>query len=181
MEIILGKTAGFCFGVKNAIDEAKKEIENNEQICCLGEIVHNKNVIKSLEDAGMKFIKDVDEAKGTVIIRAHGATKEIYQQIEKMGLKIKDLTCPKVLKVHNLAKEYSQNNFFIILIGIREHPEAKGIISFSGENSYIIQEKEDIEEAIKKVNESKVEDVLIISQTTYNSKKFDEIARNNRK
>ncbi len=177
MEIILGKTAGFCFGVKTAVEEAKKQIKENEEICCLGEIVHNKNVIKDLESIGIKFIKNVEEAKGTVIIRAHGATKDTYKKIEQMDLKIKDLTCPKVLKIHKIAEEYSKDGFFIILIGIKEHPEAVATISFCGENSYILQEKDEIEQAVEIIKKSKISNILIVAQTTYNSKKFDDIAQ----
>ena len=76
MEIILGRTAGFCYGVTRAVDGAKEEIKNNSEIYCLGEIVHNKNVVKKLEEQGIKFIDQIEEAKGNTIIRAHGIPKK---------------------------------------------------------------------------------------------------------
>lgn len=175
MEIILGKTAGFCYGVKTAVEEATKNIGVNEKIYCLGEIVHNKNVIKELEEKGVKFIDDIDKAEGTIIIRAHGAHKDTYKKIQSKGLKIKDLTCPNVLKTHEIAEKYSKKGYYIILIGVKNHPEAIGTLSFCGENSYLIQEKEDIKNALDKINASNKNNVLIMAQTTYNSKKFDEI------
>ena len=181
MEIILGKTAGFCYGVKNAINEAKKAINSKEEIYCLGEIVHNKSVINDLKQKGIKFVDNIDEAKGQIIIRAHGAPKSTYEELNQKGIKIKDLTCPNVIKTHEVAEEYSKKDYFIILIGIKEHPEAIGTLSFCGSNSYLLQEKEDIENAIKAINQTKLKNVLIMAQTTYNSKKFDDIVRNFRR
>lgn len=176
MEIILGKTAGFCYGVKNAIDEATKFVQNNEEIYCLGEIVHNKSVTKSLEEKGIKFIEDINEARGKVIIRAHGAPKDTYKILKQKGIEIKDLTCPNVIKTHDIAEKYGKQDYFIILIGIKDHPEALATLSFCGENFYLVQEKEDIKEAIENINNTKKENILIMAQTTYNSKKFDDIA-----
>lgn len=177
MEIILGKTAGFCYGVKRAIEEAEKEIEKNEKIYCLGEIVHNKSVIKELEEKGLIFIKNVQEANGKTIIRAHGAPKSIYKELEQKQIPIKDLTCPNVFKTHEIAEEYNKKNYFIILVGIQNHPEAIGTLSFCGEKCSLVQEKEEIPQLIEKINESKSDNILIMAQTTFNSKKFDEISK----
>ena len=130
MEIIIGKTAGFCFGVKNAVENTMKELEKKEETYCLGELVHNKQVTEELILKGAKFIDDIYEAKNKVIIRAHGVTKEIYENAEKLNLRIKDLTCPKVLKIHSIAEEYSNKDYFIFLIGQKEHPETIGTASF---------------------------------------------------
>ena len=84
MEIFVGKTAGFCYGVERAVNGAKEEIrKNKEQIYCLGEIVHNKQVIQSLEKAGIKFIEQIEESKGKTIIRAHGISKKIEEKAKK--------------------------------------------------------------------------------------------------
>ena len=178
MEIVLGKTAGFCYGVKNAVEEAKKSINQNKEVYCLGEIVHNKSVIDELTNKGINFIDDIDAAKGKIIIRAHGISKDLYDELNKRKIEIIDLTCPNVLKTHEVAEEYSKKNYFIVLIGIKNHPEAIGTLSFCGNNSCLLQEKEDIEDVIKKVNDCKLENILIMAQTTYNSKKFDDIVDN---
>lgn len=177
MEIILGKTAGFCYGVKRAIDGAKKNIKPNETIYCLGELVHNESVIKDLKERGIRFIDDLDEAKNKIIIRAHGTSKPIYEKLVQKGIEIKDLTCPNVQKTHIIAEKYSQKNYFIILVGIKNHPEAMGTISFCGNQSFLIQEKEDIEECLEKIKQSNTNNILIMAQTTYNSKKFDDIVK----
>lgn len=181
MEIILGKTAGFCYGVKRAVDGAKEDIKTNENIYCLGEIVHNQSVIKKLTDKGIKFVENIEEVKDKIIIRAHGTSKDIYEKLKQKGVEIKDLTCPNVLRTHIIAEDYSKKGYFIILIGIKNHPEAIGTISFCGNLSFLIQEKEDIPECLKKIKQSHVNDILIMAQTTYNSQKFDdmvEILRN---
>lgn len=178
MEIILGKTAGFCYGVKRAVEGAKEEAKIREKVYCLGEIVHNKNVIESLEKEGIKFIENLEEARANVIIRAHGVAKEVYEQLENKQIKVKDLTCPNVLKIHKIAEEYSKKGYFIILVGSENHPEVIGTISFCGENSFIVQDLADIPNCTKKLEKSKSQDVLVIAQTTYNSKKFDEIVEN---
>ncbi len=175
MEIILGKTAGFCYGVRNAVEEAKNSIENEKDICCLGEIVHNKSVIDELKEKGIKFINDINEARGKVIIRAHGASKETYAELKAKKISIIDLTCPNVSKTHDLAEEYSNKNYFIILIGIRNHPEAIGTLSFCGRNSFLIQENEDLPEVLNAIRKCNLNNILIMAQTTYNSKKFDEM------
>ena len=175
MEVILGKTAGFCYGVKRAVDGAKKELEQSKEVYCLGEIVHNENVIDNLKEKGLKIIQNVEDAKKKVIIRAHGVEKKVYEKANELNLKLVDLTCPKVLKIHKIAEEYASKGFFILLIGNKKHPEIIGIKSFCSENVFIIEDKNDIGDAIEAIQKSEIKDILVISQTTYNSKKFDEI------
>lgn len=177
MEIIIGKTSGFCHGVKNAVDKATEEIEQSEKkVYCLGELVHNKHVTNSLQEKGLTFIENIEEAKGKTIIRAHGVVKEIYQKAEEMDIEIKDLTCPKVLKIHDIAEEYSKNGYYIFLVGEANHPEIIGTFSFCGKNAVIIEKISDLEQAIIKLNEKQFKKVLLIAQTTFNLKKFEEIA-----
>lgn len=191
MEIILGKTAGFCGGVKNAIDKTYKEAENSaEEIYCLGDLVHNPVVLKKLEKMGVKIINNLNEVQNpegkTVIIRAHGVTKDIYEHAIKLGIKIKDLTCPKVLKIHDFANNYAKNGDYIFLIGEEKHPEVIGTKSFCGENSTIIENETQLNEAIEKIKLDKnmtklVENekymqkkLIVIVQTTFNLEKFKE-------
>ena len=175
MEIILGKTAGFCYGVTRAVDGAKEEVKNNSEIYCLGEIVHNKNVVKKLEEQGIKFIDRIEDAKGKTIIRAHGIPKETYEKAIDMNIEIKDMTCPHVLKIHKIAEEYRKKEFFIVLLGKKNHPEVIGITSFCGNDMVIIEDEEAIQNAIRLIKKSNKENIAIIAQTTYNSKKFDKI------
>lgn len=89
MNIIIGKTSGFCYGVKRAVENTEQELQkNNKPIHCLGELVHNKDVIEELQKKGLEFIENIEEAKGTTIIRAHGIKKEIYEKAQKRKYKI---------------------------------------------------------------------------------------------
>ena len=177
MQIIVGKTAGFCYGVERAVEEAKKELLNGKNIYCLGEIVHNKSVIEELEKNGMIFVENVDDVSNEMIVRAHGTTKNIYEELKERKIEIKDLTCPNVLKTHQIAEEYSIKDYYIILIGIKNHPESIGTLSFCGKNAILMQEEEDFKEGLEKIEKSGINNVLIMAQTTYNSKKFDNMVQ----
>ena len=176
MEMIVGKTAGFCYGVKRAVEGAKSEIvKTKEPIYCLGEIVHNQQVIEMLEKEGITFIEDIKLAKGNTMIRAHGVKKEIYNEAKKNNIEIKDYTCPNVLKVHKIAEEYRKNGYYIFLCGSKEHPENIGTISYCGKNSTIIETENEVYEALEKFKQSNSKKLLLISQTTYSLEKFHNI------
>lgn len=111
MEIIIGKTAGFCYGVKRAVDGTIEESKKNKKTYCLGELVHNKEVIEDLKNKGIKIIEDINEAKdknAKVILRAHGVEKNIYEKAKINNLELLDYTCPNVLKIHKIAEEYAK-------------------------------------------------------------------------
>lgn len=108
MEIILGKTAGFCYGVKRSVEEAKKYMKEKGKTDCLGELIHNEEALKLLQEQGMRVIENIEEADKRVIFRAHGIEKEVYEKAKQGGIEVKDLTCPKVLKIHKMAEEYAQ-------------------------------------------------------------------------
>lgn len=175
MEIIIGKTAGFCYGVERTVNGAKEELQKGDKVFCLGEIVHNKNVVEELKNEGIEFIEDIEVAKGKTIIRAHGVSKKVYDQAKELNIEIKDLTCPSVLKIHKIAEEYAKKGYFIILTGKENHPEVIGISSFCGEHYKVIESEEKIREIINIIKSEKLENILLISQTTFSSKKFDTI------
>lgn len=174
MEIIVGKTAGFCYGVKRAIDGVKEESKNNK-LFCIGEIVHNRQVIEDLQNKGVNFVDDISkvhDAKSKVAIRAHGVKKEIYEIANKNKIDIIDYTCPNVLRIHEIAKEYAEKGFYIILCGKKEHPENIGTISYCGKNYSVIQDEKELKEALKRFEKTKIKKLLVISQTTFSLKKF---------
>lgn len=178
MEIIVGKNAGFCYGVKRAVDGAKEELEiSPKQIYCLGEIVHNKEVVKDLENRGLEFIENINEAKGTTLIRAHGISKATYKEAEQSKITIKDFTCPKVINIHKIAEEYANNGYFIILTGSKTHPENIGTISYCGQDFYVLENEEEIKYALETFEKSKINKLLIISQTTFSAEKFEKITQ----
>ncbi len=175
MEIILGKSSGFCFGVKNAIDGAEKELKNNRPLYCLGEIIHNEEVIKDLESRGLIIIDNIEDAKDVAIVRSHGVSKSVYDTAKSKNIKLLDYTCPFVLKIHETALKYSQNGYFILLLGVKTHPETIGSISFCGTNSYLIENMEDIFPALHEFKISNLKNLLVLSQTTFSVSLFEDI------
>lgn len=177
MEYIVGKTAGFCYGVKNAVEKSEKALENEKPIYCLGEIVHNKNVVKDLENKGIIFIDDLKQnlEKRKTIIRAHGIAKEVYTQADKMGIDLIDLTCPKVLKIHKIVSEYNEKEYYIFLVGSKKHPEIIGTASFCGDDVSIIENIDDINISIDNFKKSNRKKLAIVVQTTFSLQKFTEI------
>lgn len=175
MEIIVGKNAGFCYGVKKAVEGAEEELQNDDRIYCLGEIVHNKDVVNDLENKGIRFIDNIKEAEGTTLIRAHGIPKSVYKDAESKNIILKDYTCPKVLNIHNIAEEYSSKGYFIILTGSKTHPENIGTISYCGLNYYVIETEDEIKYALEAIEKSEINKILLISQTTFSVEKFEKI------
>ena len=112
MEIIVGKTAGFCYGVKRAVDGAKEETSKSKRVYCLGEIVHNEQVISDLESNGMEFIYDINEVEDTeVILRAHGEPKSVYDELKSKHITFYDATCINVKRVHDLVIDKYNNDY----------------------------------------------------------------------
>lgn len=182
MEIMVGKTAGFCYGVKRAVDGSTQEIEKNknQKIYCLGELVHNKQVVSNLEEKGIEFIEEIEDVgneNSKLIIRAHGVEKCIYEKAKERKIDIVDYTCPNVLKIHKIAEEYQKQGYYIFLIGTEKHPEIIGTVSYCGENYSLITTEEDVERAIRIFEESNMKKLLVISQTTYSMKKFENIRK----
>ena len=176
MEIILGKTAGFCYGVRNAVEGARKELQNaKENLYCLGEIVHNKQVVEDLKQRGLVVINNIEEAHDKVIIRAHGVAKKIYETAKQNNIEIKDFTCPNVLKIHKIAEEYQKQGYYIMLCGNKNHPENIGTLSYCGEFVSVIESEDDVEKAIEEFRKNDINKLLLIVQTTYSMEKFENI------
>lgn len=175
--IILGKYAGFCGGVSNSVNQTIESLKKYKELYCLGELVHNSQVIKSLEEKGLKIINDLDEVKdnSNVIIRAHGVTKEIYEKAHKKNINLIDLTCPKVLKIHNNVENYKNNNYFILLVGNKNHPEVLGTISFCGEKSIVLEDISELKKVFHLIEQNNYQHIVVFAQTTYKESLFNEI------
>lgn len=129
MKINLAKSAGFCFGVKRAIDIAYKTLAGNKNVYALGDIVHNEDVAKRLEKAGLKKIQKLGCGRNKIfLIRAHGASLNIIRKARKLGYKIVDATCPMVKEIHKIAHNAQRQGQTVILIGDKDHDEVIGII-----------------------------------------------------
>lgn len=175
MEIIIGKTAGFCFGVKNAVDNTIEELNKGEKAYCLGELVHNKQVTEELSSKGVIFIDNIEDAENKAIIRAHGVPTSVYEKANDLHIELKDLTCPKVLAIHKLAIKYSRENYYIFLVGQKTHPETIGTISYCGKKSSIIESLEDVEHEVEKFKKTNLKNAVVLAQTTISMEKFDNI------
>ena len=177
MNIVLAKSAGFCFGVKRAVEMVYKEAEKTGiPIYTFGPIIHNEEVVNDLEKKGVIVVNSLDELKqlpkGTVIIRSHGVEKRIYDEIRQAGYEIVDATCPFVLKIHRLVEQHSKDGEHIIIIGNESHPEVEGIKGWSvKENTTVIGSEEEARNF--QLNSSKK--VCIVSPTTFNYNKFQEL------
>ena len=175
MEVIVGKLAGFCGGVINSVSKTEKILERVNNIYCLGELVHNKQVVDKLESKGMVTIDSLESIpnNSSVIIRAHGVAKEVYELAKLKNIEIYDLTCPNVLKIHEKADELALSNHYIILIAQKDHPEAIGTISFCGDKCSILENIEQLDSIVDDIKKSQLKKVAIISQTTFSVLKFD--------
>ncbi len=128
--IKLAKYAGFCYGVKRAVETAKKiKLDNPEKnIYILGELIHNMDVINELDSLGIKTIYEIPEkGDGICIIRSHGEPPEVFEKVKNAGFELVDLTCPDVKKVQQKAIELAQNDYFVIIVGKSNHPEVIAI------------------------------------------------------
>lgn len=128
--IKLAKFAGFCYGVKRAVETAVKLKKENldKNIYILGELIHNTDVINELEAMGIKTINEIPEhGNGICIVRSHGAAPEIFEQIKNAGFELVDLTCPDVKKVQQRAVELAKNDYFVVIVGKPNHPEVMAI------------------------------------------------------
>lgn len=176
MEIKVAKSAGFCFGVKRAVDLVESLVKDGKKVVTYGEIIHNKTVTDRLERSGVSVIESLDELEKIedkiLIIRSHGVPKSDYEILEKIGVEYRDATCPFVKKIHNLAFEYSSDaSNQIVIIGSRKHPEVIGIVGWCKTAPVII---ENIEEA-ERYQGDRGKKHIILAQTTYDLNKFDYI------
>ena len=178
MEVIRAKTAGFCFGVKRAVDTVYEQLEKASEsttIYTYGPIIHNEEVVKDMKQKGVIVLQSEAEldalTEGTVIIRSHGVEKAIYDKLNAKGIKIVDATCPFVKKIHNIVQKESTNGNYIIIVGNPQHPEVEGIRGWAGIKAVVVQTKEDIDKLIIPENEK----ACVVSQTTFNYNKFKEL------
>ncbi|MDD3395446.1 MAG: 4-hydroxy-3-methylbut-2-enyl diphosphate reductase, partial [Anaerotignum sp.] len=171
-KVELAKSAGFCFGVKRAIEMAYKQIENNEKTYSYGPLIHNKEVTGDLEKKGLAIIESLDTMKeGSVLVRSHGVGKEIYDALEEKGLQIVDGTCPFVKKIHMIVKEHHDLNKGVIIAGSSQHPEVIGINGWCENDAQMIETPE--EAAALELQEGKK--YILVVQTTFRRSRFDEI------
>ncbi len=175
MSIKVAKTAGFCYGVKRAVDEVYRRVNGGEKIATLGELIHNHTVIDDLEKKGVVVYDSLpahDDGR-TLVIRTHGVKKSIIDEAEARGIKYVDLTCPFVGKIHKIVNEHHKKGYKIIIVGDENHPEVIGINGWCDDSALIVYAGKD------KIPENYAEnDVCVVAQTTINKELFVEIVKN---
>lgn len=175
MEIKLAKCAGFCFGVKRAVDTVYEQAETGKTIYTYGPIVHNEEVVKDLNKKGVKVLEDKAALEclegGSVIIRAHGVPEEIYRVLEKENLECIDATCPFVKKIHRIVENAGKEGEHVVIVGNPAHPEVEGIVGWCKGSVTVLETAEEAEKFVPPQGKK----IRVVSQTTFNYNKFDYI------
>lgn len=177
-KISVAKTAGFCFGVDNALKIVYNKLNSRHNVATLGPIIHNRNVVGNLEAKGVKAISLEDAKSGqTVVIRSHGVGLDVYRELEQKGADIVDATCPFVSRIHKLVREHSENSGAVFIAGNDSHPEVEGIKGHCTGAAFVFDGRDELDALISRlVDDGSIaadgSDVLIVSQTTYNKSLF---------
>ena len=175
MKVKVAETAGFCFGVKRAVDKVYQLIEEGTHpIYTLGPIIHNEEVVTDLAAKGVQVIEEKDLAsltEETVVIRSHGVGKAIYQELKENHLNYVDVTCPFVLKIHRIVEKQSHAGKHVVIFGDPDHPEVKGICGWCQGSYTVLKGRKDTEQ----FTPPNGKDICVVSQTTFNYNKFKEL------
>ena len=176
MEVIVAKTAGFCFGVKRAVEQVYEQIQKAEKpVFTYGPIIHNREVVRDLEEKGVCVLNTEEElsalTEGIVIIRSHGAGKSVYDTLAKNEITVVDATCPFVKKIHRIVQEQEAAGRQVIIIGDPSHPEVQGICGWSGGGILVVQNASELENLPVQQGIP----LCLVAQTTFNYNKFQEL------
>lgn len=170
-EIKIAETAGFCFGVRRAVDIAEKLGKDGVSACTLGSIIHNAHVVeylKSLNVPSVDYVSEIPEG-ALAVIRSHGVPAAIYEELEENGIEYVDATCPYVRRIHNIVKEKSEAGAEIIIIGKREHPEVLGIAG-QCRGAEIVGNEEEAEKLLENRKDLEIKPICVVAQTTVGRK-----------
>lgn len=175
MKVQVAESAGFCFGVERAVNMVYGETASEGPVYTFGPIIHNDEVVKDLEEKGVTVVQSLSDLdslpKGTIIIRSHGISRKEQEIIEEKGFNIEDATCPFVKKIHKIVSKESEDGRTIIIIGNPNHPEVQGIRGWCRDDAFIVENEQDL----RKIELPEDARICIVSQTTFNYKKFEEL------
>jgi 4-hydroxy-3-methylbut-2-enyl diphosphate reductase len=161
MEILVAKSAGFCFGVKRAINLAFSTAKKKGKVSSLGPIIHNPQVVERLKLSGVQVKESLEEIEGgTVILRSHGVSPEVKKKVKSRGLEIVDATCPFVMRSQEFVRRLAEEGYFILIVGDRRHPEVQGIMGQAKRRVLVI----DSPEGLKGLKRKKR--IGVVTQTT---------------
>lgn len=177
MEIIRAEILGFCFGVRRAVEIANKALDENKEkkVYSLGPLIHNEAALKNLEEKGLLIADENNvfeiEEKSIVIIRAHGVSPSVINQLNEKKCEILDATCPRVKNSQKMVEKYTKQKDFIIFSGDKNHGEVKSIEGYADKNFVLLQNKEEAEFFANVAPKDK--SILMMSQTTFSTDEFD--------
>ncbi len=191
-KVTLAKTAGFCFGVRRAVEMVYTEADKGKKVVTLGSIIHNDQVVSDLEKRGVSVIEEsvlsdesVDLTGVTVVIRSHGVSKSVYEKLRQKKCEVVDSTCPFVKKIHDIVQKHAREGYDIVIVGSREHPEVQGTLGWClpqgdvlpgskvpGPAGTVVETEAEME-AFRPLNREKK--VCVVAQTTFNYKKFKDL------
>ena len=167
-QIILAKTAGFCFGVDRAVNLVYDLVNEGKKVCTLGPIIHNAQLVADLENKGVKIIDDISEAPQgyTVVVRTHGVEKNVLDELENKNIDFVNATCPFVTKIHNIVKKQDENTV-VLIAGDKNHPEVLGIKSYCKGPSFVFKDEKELEKIIQDNDIGQKNSVICVAQTTF--------------
>lgn len=170
-KITIAKSAGFCFGVKRAIDLAQDIVSTNEEVYTFGPLIHNPQEVERLEKENIKVTEDYSKIeKGVLVLRTHGIPLDIYENLlTKKNIKLVDATCPFVKRAQDIVKRLSKNSEQIVIVGEKQHPEVIALVSYGKGKCLVVEDIKDTK------NVKKTDIIYIVSQTTQSPKKFEDI------
>ncbi|MDO4495684.1 MAG: bifunctional 4-hydroxy-3-methylbut-2-enyl diphosphate reductase/30S ribosomal protein S1 [Clostridiaceae bacterium] len=174
MRITLAKTAGFCFGVDRAVNMAYEVAKTGRSAVMLGELIHNAFVTEQLEKKGLSVISSPLQAQNgqTVIIRAHGVGREVYEQLEAAGAEVCDATCPFVRKIHNIVLKNSAEDMPVLIAGDPNHPEVIGIRGYCRGQAFVFSNSDELEKILTENTELCKKRIIVVSQTTFSQNEW---------
>ena len=186
-EIIVARSAGFCFGVERAVERVYEEAEKGGIIHTFGPIIHNEEVVRDLHEKGVSVIEREEDIpavhEGTIVIRSHGVSRKIDEMIRATGAACVDATCPFVKRIHRIVEENSARGCGIIIVGNPDHPEVQGIMGWSSTPVTVLRDKEEAASFAAFLTGGAAEqpplydEYCVVSQTTFNVNKFEEIVK----
>ena len=182
MNLMVAKHAGFCFGVKKAIEIAEETALKNGKTYVYGQLVHNERVIDALQKKGIEFVDNIDDIpeNAVTVLRAHGEPGTTYKALEQKNIvkggKLNDATCPLVTLVHNVAIKLKNNGYEVIIFGKKNHPESIGTsYHIKGKDTFIVEDPGDASYVVDYINKNNFGKVALISQTTMSVTGYKEL------
>ncbi len=173
-EVIIAKSAGFCWGVRRAFDKVLETVAKNkseERVFTYGPLIHNPQAVEMLEGKGVSVLKEIpSKMNDTVFIRTHGVSPEERECLRKSGAKICDATCPDVGVIQGIVRKHIRKGYHAIIVGNSEHPEVKALLGYAEKNGVAISSREEIERLPKEWK-----NICVVAQSTQKEEKFEEL------